>query len=371
MKPVMQARYLFGLALCCAAAVCSAHEGEEHHDAQPAAPLPAAALAERPHRLPDGALYVPKAAQHLLGIRTRPWSGDAGAEVTLWAEVQPQPAAAVTIAAPGPGQLEAADRPWPLPGQTVRAGELLAWLKPQITQREAARRRAEVADLDQKLVISNINVQRLSLQDNVNGEGKTATGNIYYEQAKAQRDALQRQRELVAQSLQDRVPLRAEVSGRVQSALLRAGDVVASGQVLFELADPARQRLSAPAFDPALGGQLRAAYARLGSGETALAYLGQEPLAGAPGWRLLFEAAQGGIPLAPGQLVEIRAQLASAALPAEACAPSAGGATVWVHQAPERFVPLRLASCNAVAGLQLARGDRLVTQGAGLLAQYR
>jgi membrane fusion protein, heavy metal efflux system len=358
------------LALCCAA-VCSAHEGEAHHDAQPASPLPAAALAERPHRLPDGSLYVPKAAQHLLGIRTQPWSGEAGGELTLWAEVQPQPAAAVTIAAPGPGQLEAADRPWPLPGETVRAGEVLAWLKPQIPQREAARRRAEVADLDQKLVISDINVQRLSLQDNVNDTGKTATGNIYYEQAKAQRDALQRQRELVAQSLQDRVALRAEVPGRVVSAPLRAGDVVASGQVLFELADPAKQRLSAPDFDPTLGARLRAASARFASGETALAYLGQEPLAGAPGWRLLFEAQQGGIPLAPGQLVEIRARLASAAPPPEACTPAADGATVWVHRSPERFVPLRLGSCAAAADLQLARGDRLVTQGAGLLSQYR
>ncbi len=364
----------FGLGLLVAAS-SAAHEGEAHRDeAAVAAPLSAAALAERPRRLPDGELYLSKAAQRLLGIRTQVWSTTAATvPVSLTAEVQAQPAAAVTITAPEPGRLESAGAAWPLPGRLVHAGDVLAWLHPQIAQRDAARRRAQVADLDQQLVIANLNVDRLSLQGAVNEDQKQATGNIYLEQAVAERDALQHERELVAQSLNERVPLRALVSGRVLAAPARAGDVVAAGQVLFQLADPSRMRLAALSFDGELGERVRAATARLDEGtEAKLVYRGEEPLAGAPGWRLLFDLADAAT-LSPGQLVEIRLEAAVdglVALPAGACALEADGTAVaWVHRSPEHFAPLRLNSC--AAGVQLAQGERLVTQGGGLLSQYR
>jgi hypothetical protein len=117
-----RALLLLGLLL---AAASDAHDGEAHRDTQP--PLPAAALAVRPHRLDDGALYLPKAAQHLLGIRTQAWSSAGeGATLSLLAEAQPQPDAAVVVAAPEPGRIEPAAA-WPMPGQGVRTGELLAW----------------------------------------------------------------------------------------------------------------------------------------------------------------------------------------------------------------------------------------------------
>ena len=141
-------------------------------------------------------------------------------------------------------------------------------------------------------------------------------------------------------------------------------------------------------FDPGLGERLRAVYAHLGTARDAqLVYRGQEPLSGAPGWRLLFDpvseddaAGNYGTASSPGQLIELHAQAVAAGaavLPSGACAIDAdGAAVVWVHRAPERFAPLRLQSCaSGIAlqpgGVQLAQGDRLVTQGAGLLSQYR
>ena len=49
---------LLGLGMLVAAA-CSAHEGEVHRDEQASVPLSAAALAERPRRLPNGELFLP------------------------------------------------------------------------------------------------------------------------------------------------------------------------------------------------------------------------------------------------------------------------------------------------------------------------
>jgi len=388
----MKRTLLWGLGLLVAAA-SQAHEGEVHRDdAASAAPLSAAALAQRPRRLPDGELYLPKAAQHLLGIRTQMWSASPPtAPVSLLAEVQAQPASAATISAPGPGQLEppgdSAAEAWPLPGQAVHAGQVLAWLRPQISQRDAARRRAQVADLEQQLIIANLNVERLKMQGAVDADQKVNTGNIYLAEAEATRDALQSQRDLMANSLEDRVALRAQVSGTVLAAPARSGDVVATGQTLFQLADPTRLRLAVLGFDPTLGGRLRAAQIRLGNGPALqLTYRGVEPLPDAPGWRLLFDAvtqssASGGdgAALSPGQLVEVQAQATTTdtAVPSGACAIDAdGAAVVWVHRAPERFAPLRLKSCTSglaldPAGTQLAAGDRLVTNGAGLLSQYR
>jgi len=81
-----------------AAATCAAHEGEVHRDEGGALPLSAAALAERPRRLPDGELFLPKPAQRLLGIRTVAWSADvADQPLSLVAEVQAQPAEALTL----------------------------------------------------------------------------------------------------------------------------------------------------------------------------------------------------------------------------------------------------------------------------------
>jgi cobalt-zinc-cadmium efflux system membrane fusion protein len=381
---------LLGLGMLVAAA-CFAHEGVVHRDEQSAVPLPAAALAERPRRLPDGELFLPKAAQRLLGIRTIAWSDAATSQtLSLLAEVQAQPAAAVTLTAPEPGRLEAAQSAWPLPGQGLHAGQLLAWLRPLISQRDAARRRALVADLDQKLIIASLNVERLNMQSAVNddNQNKVATGNIYLEEAVAERDALQRQRELIAESLRDRIPLRAPFTGRVLAAPARVGDVAAAGQVLFQFNDPSRLRLAVLSFDPGLGERLRAVHAHLGvTGDVKVAYRGQEPLSGAPGWRLLFDpvseddaAGNDGAASSPGQLIELHAQAVAAGaavLPSGACAIDAdGAAVVWVHRAAERFAPLRLQSCASdialePGGVQLAQGDRLVTQGAGLLSQYR
>ena len=372
-----------------AAATCAAHEGEVHRDEGSALPLSAAALAERPRRLPDGELFLPKPAQRLLGIRTVAWSADvADQPLSLVAEVQAQPAEALTLTAPEPGRLEPGDAAWPLQGQSLHAGQVLAWLRPQINQRDAARRRAQIADFDQKLIIANLNVERLNMQSAVNGDQKVATGNIYLEEAVAERDALLHEREQIADSFEDRVPLRAPVSGHVIAAPARIGDVVAAGQTLFQVSDPSHLRLAVLSFDPRLARRLRSVHANLGgAGDVELVYRGQEPLSGAPGWRLLFDPAERGgaaasddDALLPGQLVELRAQAAaadSAALPSGACAIDAGGgAVVWVHRAPERFVPLRLKSCDSgiapgPGGTQLAQGDRLVIQGAGLLSQYR
>jgi len=64
------------------------------------------------------------------------------------------------------------------------------------------------------------------------------------------------------------------------------------------------------------------------------------------------------------------------AVPPGACVRSdEGGGIVWVHREAERYEARKLASCNGdgvpAATLALVDGDRIVTEGAALLSQYR
>jgi len=231
-----------------------------------------------------------------------------------------------------------------------------------------------VADLDQQLVIANLNVDRLTLQGAVNTDEKVATGNIYLEQAVAERDALQHERELVVQSLSERVALRTLVSGRVLAAPARSamwwrqGRPCSSWPILRGCA-----WLPSVSMANSASGFVRPRQGSMDDqGEAGLSRRGAAGRA--PGWRLLFDLADA-TALSPGQLVEVRAETFAdrlVSLPADACAVEADGTTVvWVHRSPERFAPLRLKSCAAGVGAQLAQGDRLVTQGGGLLSQYR
>lgn len=370
--PVSAARaLLLGLGLLTASAL-GAHDGVDHGDeATPSAPVPGALA--RPQWQADGELQVSKPLQHLLGIRTRLWTGEPVAESRRWlAEVEAQPLAAVTLAAPEAGRLEAAEGGWPLPGQRVAAGQVLAWLRPQASPRDAAQRQALLADLAQKLVIADINVERLSLQAGIH-EGGQASGNVYYEQALAEREAMRHQQQLLQRSLGERLPIRAGSAGRLAAATARAGDVVAAGALLFRLSDTLRLRLSSRQFDPGAGARLQSAVAKTGDAEQPLRYRGQEPAADGRGWQLWFDLpeATGAAPLWPGQPVEVEVRLRprAAPWPAGACVEKGEGlAQVWTHPSPERFRVLKLKSCTEWPAL--AAGERLVTEGARLLASY-
>lgn len=381
-------RSTFALALAAALALIAgaeAHDGEVHRDPADDAAAHGAAAAirtERPQFDADGSLRVPKALQRRLGLRTQPWSSHTPrAPLRLIAEVQAQPNTALTVVAPETGTLEAPAGGWPLPGSEVRAGTVLAWLRPALSQREIAQRRAQIAELDQKLVVGNVNVERLEYQNAVNVEaGGVAQGNIYFDREKADRNLLQTQRDLLQKSLTERVPLRAATAGRLIATSARNGALTSAGTVLFRLVDADGLRLVAHHDHPGLGSRVAAASLVRDAG-TALRLAGEEPSADGSGWQIRFDVTAGADALQPGQRVEIAVtpqrlpqQLT---LPAGACVHGADATAgvVWIHRDAEHFEPRRVASCDESAltrdALALADGDRIVTEGAALLALYR
>lgn len=380
-----QVLLLCGAATLLSAQNCAAHEGEEHQDVVVSTPQQSTTTLEVPQRLANGDLYIPKSVQRLLGIRTEVFTaGSASTSIKIQGEMTSRPESHAVVSAAQNGTLEAPEDGWPLPGATVKAGQILAYLRPQMTQRDVAKRTAQSAELEQRVLIDDINVERLRLQSSA-GDG-AISGNIYYEQAHSELESAQQQRDAVVASLNDRLPLRAAVSGVLIRNNQRSGEMVVAGQPVFEVTNPAQLRVTAYSFDPRLAAKVQSATLTLeGQRRVQLRLRGQEPLVGQPGWRLLFDLSEVDTNLSPGMPVNVELNVATdsaAQQLAKACViGQANVASVWLHVAPERFTQRRVSSCDpsklpttissVASNKEFTAGDRLVVGGGALLAQYR
>jgi hypothetical protein len=333
--------------------VCS---GAAAHDAGPAHHDPASGTAsDRPHQTADGNWIVSKAVQRLLGLRTEVIADVPRAQVELLGEVVADPDRRGALRAPQAGRLESVNGSWPLPGRAVSAGEVLAVLRPTLTQRERAQRRATLVQIEQKLRLARINAGRLRVQA-AGGGDMPATGNVYLEQAEAELAAQEQLQTLVRESIEGRVSLRVPVAGVLTQVNAQSGDQVSAGAPLFDIAEAGRARVVASSYEPDLLNRIESASTAL-PGMSLLAR-GQEPDPRG-GWSLIFEARGDALP-ATGTL--IRLQLHAFAPAAQTCA--AGRDFVWVHLEAETF--RRVDRCTSPP----RAGTRVVTQGAALLDAY-
>jgi hypothetical protein len=164
-----------------------------------------------------------------------------------------------------------------------------------------------------------------------------------------------------------------------------AGQVVDGREVLFEIIDPARLRIEALAYDPALPGTIAGASVSLRDGQSwPIEFAGASRVLREGALPMQFVATAGTAPLpemAIGQPVRVvvrtRTRIAGVPVPATSLVKDPSNQDiVWVHDNAERFVPrpvrhvpLDGATVTVVDGLQ--PGDRVVVQGASLVNQVR
>lgn len=354
----MNCRGRLMLAGLCFGSAAFAHEaGEPNHHARRGAD---AISADRPYRLADGRLYVSKPVQHLLGLRTQVYRGTATEHSELLGEVMATSQSRGVISAPQPGRLEPRAMRWPLAGQMVKSGEVLAVLRPQMTDRDRAQRRAALATIQQKLELARVNANRMRLQAQGAGD-LVVRDNIYLEQAEAELATQERQFALASETLDGAVLLRAGTDGVLSAVNVKAGDLVGSGASLFEIASAAHTRVAITVFDPGMATRVRSAMLRLPSEQALpLKLVAQEPDSRA-GWRLVFEATgPAPRPIEIGRLLPVELELATAECKASA-------ERIWVHLEPEIFESRSAGTCATA----LRPGDRAVVQGGAVLEEYR
>ncbi len=355
----------------------AAHGDEDHsHDPQPAATLATLVSdATRPQRLADGSLFIPKPTQRQLGLRTRIASLQALA-VTLSfnGKVVADPNASGRVQAIQSGRIAPGPKGLPSLGQQVRKGEVLAWLKPVASSLERGNQQALLAELAAQLAIAERRVRRLDQL-----EGAVPQKDI--EAARIELDALKQRRAAIGASLAAAEPLHAPVSGVISASHVVAGQVVEAREMLFEVIDPAHLAVEALSYDTAQLGQLSDAVAQFPGGDVPLRFVGAGRQLREQALPLLFRVASTHAPLALGQPVKVIAKTATridgVAVPHAAIGKNAAGEdVVWLHTDAERYTPRKvkwspLDADTVAVSSGLRDGERVVIQGASLLAQMR
>jgi RND family efflux transporter MFP subunit len=356
-------------------AASDAQAGPGHDHGDEGAP---AASSNAPKRLADGGVFLPKASQRQLGVRTisveeasLPTTLELTGRVVLdsnaGGKVQPTQA----------GRIEAGPRGLPQLGQSVRKGEVLALVRASVGAIDRANQQAQSAELKASLELARRRVARLQQL-----EGTVPQKDI--EAAQSDVVSLQQRAAAVGGSVAATETLVAPVSGVISAAHVVAGQVVDARELLFEIVDPARMGVEASAFDAALPGNIASASASATPGASVpLQFIGAGRSLREGAIPLVFRTVPGkdALPLAINQpvkvIVQTKSRVKGFAVPTGAVVKNASNQDmVWVHTSAEVFQPrtVRLTTLDGstvaiVDGLKA--GDRVVTQGAPLVNQVR
>ncbi|MGJ7491069.1 efflux RND transporter periplasmic adaptor subunit [Variovorax sp. ZT4R33] len=367
------ARLFIAVAFSAALATAHADEGHSHGEA------PAAANANGPQRLPDGSVFLPKPAQRQLAVRTVvAASADLPRTTELAGKVLMDPNAGGKVQALVAGRVEPGPRGLPEPGQTVRKGEVLAYVVASAAPVERSNQAAQLAELRAAKALADRRVARLrELADTVPRKD--------IEAAESDAASLQQRAAAIGAGLSHRDALVAPVSGVIASASVVAGQVVDARELLFEVIDPTRLRVEALAFDAAIGADIADAAIAVGpvnAVRVPLVFVGAARSLREQALPLQFRAEGAALArLAVGQSVQVfvrsKQTVTGIAVPSAALMRNPANQTiVWVKTDAERFVP-RTVTTVPLDGVRVAvisglkAGDRVTTQGATLINQLR
>lgn len=349
----------------------------EHLDA-PGTGINASGLA----RLPDGSVNVPKTAQRRMAIRTvlAPES-EAAATVEMPGRVIVDPNASGRVQAVHGGRIEPGPKGLPVAGQSVKRGEVLAYVRHHAEPYALGAQQAQLAELRAQRQLAEQRVQRLE-----GLEGTVPRKEI--EAVRTEAKSLAERERSISGSLVARESLTAPVSGVIARADLVVGQVVESRDTLFEVVDPARMLVEVTTADATVATRVDGASLQ-GVPEVTLRLLGASrslrdgvlPLVFAISPVTTRRVLPHPLPLAIGQPVTVVAQskerIKGVVLPAQAVVRNPSNEPiVWIKSGAERFIPQpvqyrSLDASTVVVTQGLSADNRVVVQGAALIAQIR
>lgn len=349
------------------------------HDHGPAAMTAPATRSDAPRRLPDGSVFLAKASQRLLEIRTvAAQEQEAGRAISLIGRVVSDPNRGGLVQSTVGGRVVPPDGGLPRLGQSVRRGDVLALIDPPLPAADRTTIAERLGEIDQLIASAETRLTRARTLAASGAGIRTQVVDIEVEL-----DGLRRRRAMLTQNRGATEILRAPADGVIASGGIQAGQVVEARDVLFQIIDPAGLWVEASAFGPeAPTLRFGAVSAAPGSGPPmTLRFLGfgralqqQATLV-----HFAIEAPPAGLSL--GQPVTVVAQIGDPTpgivLDRAAVVRGGNGETVvWRQAAPERFeaTPVRvepLAADRVLIAAGLEAGARIVVRGAGFINQIR
>jgi membrane fusion protein, heavy metal efflux system len=349
--------------------------GAPAHADTPAAKASSLAAVDLAQRFPDGVVFVPKATQRILGVRTiMAKQEEHRSAVALPGRVIPDPSASGAVQTSVTGRLSPPPGGFPRLGQRIRAGDVLALVQPAISSADVTTQQQQARELEQQITLVQRRLERLRPIANV-----VARSQI--EDAELELTGL-RNRKANLERAERREPerLTAPVDGVIASAAATPGQVVEVNAVIFQIVDPERLWIEALTFDALAGA--KTGTARLNDGRSLkLDYQGTgfaERNQAIPIHFAVNESTRG---LRMGQLLTVLAETEETktgiAVPRTAVVRAGNGQMIiYEHANAERFVPreVRVEPLDGervlvISGLEANK--RIVTQGVELLNQIR
>jgi len=318
------------------------------------------------------ALDIDKAQQRRLQLRTVEAVDNESRAIA--ARVIANPRSLWRVSADQRGLVEPPERGFPNAGDRVEKGQLLAWLRPVVSdgqwrdlqgQQAAAQRQFEIADL--KIHRFDMDVaQQIDIQ--------LPTPSI---QLIADYHGSEARRAVLDKALAHRIALKAPVSGRLLDTLAQSGGVALAGTALFEglvETDAAASSLLVEVLCDADALDTRAARQALRADGSALAleWVGEAFDSTLRRQRVWYSAPASDLQVGEPLRIELAARQAQARLPRSSVFSSDGNRWVWVHESAERFVARTVSLAEADMGsvavsAGLRPGDRVVADAGALL----
>lgn len=340
------------------------------------APQGTVAIRDVAQRLPDGRIFVPKAAQRILAIQTIPAVADEHRRsIEMAGRVIPDPNASGFVQTAIGGRLLPPPSGFPTLGTTVKAGDVMALVEPSLTPADQSSIRQSKAELDQDIILAERQLERsrpLALSG--------AVSQVQLEEADLKLQGLRERRAELDSLRMEAETLVAPVSGVVSKANAARGLIAETNTEVFHIIDPSQLWIEAALF----GNTPVAAEASVtGSDNEAvsLALVGAGFAEDGQAQPVHYRVTKSSAALRVGERLTVYAATASVtkgiSAPRDAVIRGANGENIlFVHTGPEIFEP-RAVRIEPLDGSQviivagITAGDRMVTQGAELLNQLR
>ena len=366
--------FFTALTLCVAIAASTSWAADEHgHDHGDSGPV---ANSNGPGRQPDGSVFLPKPAQRQLSVRTMVVKGgELARTVELAGRIVMDPNAGGKVQPTTSGRLESGPKGLPSVGQSVRKGEVLAYVVASAAPIERSNQAAQLAELRAARTLAEKRLTRLQeLSDTVPRKE--------IEAVESELASLSARASAVSGGLAAREALVSPVSGVIAAAHAVVGQVVDARELVYEVVDPSRLHIEALAFDPEIASNIAAASLVVGKDKVPLQFIGAARSLREQALPLMLRAQQTALEsLAVGQPVKVfvqtRTKVKGIAVPSASLMKGPSNQTiVWVKTAPEKFEP-RTVTTEPLDGIHVAvtaglkAGDRVATQGATLVNQVR
>jgi membrane fusion protein, heavy metal efflux system len=326
-------------------------------------------------RFSDGAVFVPKATQRILGVRTilaKP--EEHRRAVALPGRVIPDPSASGAVQTAVTGRLSPPPGGFPRLGQRVKTGDVLALVQPAISSADVTTQQQQSRELEQQITLVKRRLERLRPIANVVARSQIEDAELEFAGLQNRKANLER--------AQKREPelLTTPVDGVIASAAATPGQVVEVNAIIFQIVDPERLWIEALTFDALAGA--KTGTARLNDGRSLqLEYQGTGFADRNQAIPIHFAVNESTRGLRMGQLLTVLAETEETktgmAVPRTSVVRAGNGQMiVYEHANAERFIPreVRVEPLDGdrvlvVSGLEPSK--RIVTQGVELLNQIR